>query len=120
MLVFFRPQRRLYRPLFALLVLALLWAQSIGLVHRVIHADRQAVASIVLSAVAADSSGASGDRHHHSCAAFDAATLTDSLPTPASGTQLTNNDAVPTRPPASRSWDASFIHFFLSRGPPLA
>jgi hypothetical protein len=120
MLVFFRRQRRLHRALFALLVLAMLLAQSIGLVHRIIHADRQAAAGIVLSSVAADSSGALGDRHHHSCAAFDAATLADSLPTPARCTQFTNSDAAPTLPPAFRSWDAPFIRFFSSRAPPLA
>ena len=120
MRVFFRRQPRLHRPLLALLLLALLWAQSIGLVHRIVHADRHAAASIVLSSAAADSSGVLGDQHHHSCAAFDAATLADSLPTPASCTQPTNNDATPTQSPLLRSWDASFIHFFLSRAPPLA
>ncbi|MBB5393676.1 MULTISPECIES: hypothetical protein [unclassified Herbaspirillum] len=119
----------------ALLVVSLLFAQGLGFLHGIAHAGWQggAVHSLVDEALFDEgddhrqlSSAAPGDPHasthgddpHHSCAAYDAATLSAGMhvdfPLP------------PLLPPARMlalwqafaSWDAPFVRHFSSRAPP--
>src|SRR6218665_543456 len=71
----------------ALLVLALLWAQMVGVLHRIEHMDGPtgAHASVLFGQVASESAKAVADDASpsslHSCVLFDGLCMADSLPT---------------------------------------
>ncbi|MFJ3047440.1 hypothetical protein ACIPEN_16560 [Herbaspirillum chlorophenolicum] len=119
----------------ALLVMSLLFAQGMGFLHGIAHAGWQSgtVHSLINEAWFDEgddrhqlSSAASGDKHpvahdgdlHHSCAAYDAATL--------SAVMHFDFPLPPLLPPARMlalwqafaSWDAPFVCHFSSRAPP--
>jgi hypothetical protein len=99
----------------ALLMLAMLGAQWVGLTHRVEHADWRQAASAA-SVLSSDS----GKDVTHSCTLFDAATLAFSLHTPSFIAPLLSNVRVLALWAAFSSWSAPFTCHFSSRAPPLA
>ena len=125
-----RQTERLSRSaIAALLTIALLFTQWLGLWHRVVHADRltaQNVSTTTFNTTSVarkpftrsvDGSGAD----NHSCAAFDAATLADLLDLPHPRAKAVQpGTALLALWVAFASWDAPLAHFFSSRAPPLA
>ncbi len=98
-----------------LLALALLFAQWAGLTHRIEHAQlQQAVAHASLTG------GADESRAHHSCVAFDAATVADSIHVPPFAAPLLASARVLALWTAFTSWDAPQVRHFSPRAPPLA
>lgn len=118
-----------------LLVMSLLFAQALGLVHAIAHANWQgsSVHSLVNEALfdepreatvahhaddGSDHVSAHGAEHHHSCEAYDGATLAAMM--------HFDFPALPLLPPirvlalwqAFASWDAPVNCPFLSRAPP--
>jgi hypothetical protein len=98
-----------------LLAMALLFAQWVGQHHRISHAGLQQQANVTSIA---DSSG--GNDLNHSCAAFDAATVGDSINSIPFVTPLVTSAHVLALWAAFISWDAPLITCFSSRAPPLA
>ncbi|WP_395822434.1 hypothetical protein [Collimonas sp.] len=103
-----------------LLVLALMFSQWLGLTHSIVHAaweNKQATQLTHLTSVI-EKTIEGGGKAHHSCAAFDDATLAAviySMPLnlpPVPGTH------VMAKWQAFASWDAPFACHFLSRAPP--
>ncbi|MGB6054514.1 MAG: hypothetical protein WBG17_04660 [Burkholderiaceae bacterium] len=112
-----RSRRR--QALAGLLVLALLLAQWSGFQHRIAHSGFGLAASTV-AAGGGPRIGSGGDSLHHSCLAFDAATLAVAL-----HAAVPSAPALPSRLPAPQrptfaSWDAPFVPHFLTRAPPAA
>lgn len=127
-----RPVRR--QIVVTLLVMSLLFAQALGLVHAIAHANWQGsgVHSLVDEALfdearpAATAHGVDGGEHasahdgahHHSCEAYDGATLAAMM--------HFDFPSLPLLPPmrvlalwqAFASWDAPVNCPFLSRAPP--
>lgn len=104
----------------ALVVLALLWAQVAGVLHRIEHAGglpaTHAETVFVASAGADDASSSS----LHSCVLFDGLCMADGLPTaalPVPVPQLVDAESTAV---AFVSWHSTFVGHFLSRGPPAA
>lgn len=122
-----RQQRQLSRnALAAFLVLALLFAQWAGVIHRVVHAERMAAPAKIVSAVKVFVGQApplnqseSTNQDKHSCAAFDAATLGASLPMPFACLPVLPGAAVLALWSAFISWEPPLTHFYSSRAPPL-
>jgi hypothetical protein len=103
------------------LVVALLFAQSLGLLHRIAHGG------LVVPPTAQVAAGpnllqlvASLTDANHSCAAFDAATLADNIHTAAIAVVALPNVHVLALWVAFASWTAPFTQHFLSRAPPAA
>jgi len=96
-----------------LLAMVLLCAQWMGLAHRIAHAGWQQNPDVQIQS---DRGGES----HHSCLAFDAATLADTIYTASFTTQPLPNAHVLALWIAFASWDAPFTAYFSSRAPPLA
>lgn len=112
--------RRTTRRRTAILILlaaALLFAQCSGLAHRIKHAPTPH-----------EHASSSFDEDHdddtdalHSCVAFDATTVTDTIHLPPFVAPLLANDAgVLATWAAFASWDALLVRHFSSRAPPLA
>jgi hypothetical protein len=101
------------------LILALLFAQWSGLSHRIVHADGPGKAGISAAAklFSVSASGAS-DSTHHSCAAFDAATLALPLHNAVLAAPFLPNLHVHARWTAFASRTAPFLCHFQSRAPP--
>lgn len=100
-----------------LLAVALLFAQWAGLQHRVSHARLQAhgqIAKHISYRVPVDDDSNTS----HSCAAFDAATIGDSVHLVPFVAPLLANGRWLALWAAFISWDASFFSNFSSRAPP--
>lgn len=114
--------RRTTRHSTAILILlatALLFAQCSGLAHRIKHAPaphEHAHASSSFDEDHDDDTDAL-----HSCDAFDAVTVADTIHLPPFVAPLLANDTgVLATWAAFASWDALLVHHFSSRAPPLA
>jgi hypothetical protein len=102
-----------------MLAVALLFAQWTGLKHRIFHASLQ-YQQIHASSIA-DTGDTTGDNDAgHSCAAFDAATVGDTLHILPFVTPLVSSARVLALWVAFSSWDAPLITCFSSRAPPAA
>lgn len=113
---------RRHRPLpaaAALLALALLWAQTLGLLHRVQHAPR----ATVVAAVQADDGKAAGlyahDRQSESCKLYDQLALGDAAVPTADAAPLVVGDA-PVPADASGRPAGAARHAYRARAPPLS
>lgn len=126
--------------LVTVLVMMLLFAQGLGYLHGIMHAGWQpgAVHSLIDESIfdygdsdshqgkaitQADGGGdadhaAAHDEHHHSCAAYDAATLGASVHFSFPPLPLLPPPRVLALWQAFASWDAPFICHFSSRAPP--
>jgi hypothetical protein len=100
-----------------LLAVALLFAQWAGLAHRIVHAEL--MEAHPYAAVQVDIDG-DGKADHHSCAAFDAATVADTIHLPPFIAPLVSSVRVLALWTAFLSWDAPFSLCFSSRAPPPA
>lgn len=110
----FRPARQTRRHVITLLLMAaILCAHWAGMTHRVAHAFL--AQAIVADAGAKDS----GDKAGHSCVAFDAATLADSLSLPLFPPPAPVSAAVLALWAAFDGWQAPFTPYFSSRAPPV-
>jgi hypothetical protein len=111
------------------LIVSLLFAQFAGLLHRIEHAkwlgdqessklQSKATASFISDSLFPSLSDGGKKNINHSCAAFDAATLADTLSTPGCDAvfRVTENYA-PYFVTAS-SWEAPVVHHYSSRAPP--
>jgi hypothetical protein len=104
-----------------LLVLALLFAQWLGLAHRIEHAGLQQTAMQAQARQAAAQANAGFDKSlDHSCALFDAAALATALNSPAAIPTLLPGTQVLALWVAFASWDAPFLCHFSPRAPPPA
>lgn len=104
-----------------LLVLALLFAQWLGLSHRIDHAGLAQSAQQVQASQWSLQADASHDKAmEHSCALFDAASLAAVLNSPAVSLAVLPGARVLALWLAFASWDAPFLRLFSSRAPPLA
>ncbi|MFC7298520.1 hypothetical protein [Herminiimonas aquatilis] len=112
----------------ALLIVAVLFAQWIGLRHRIEHADGadnlHSVQTVNTSASSNAGSDApaveyAGDKSH-SCALFDGMALADSAPALPFIPLLQTSVQVLALWAAHTSWDAPFLCHFSSRAPPAA
>lgn len=109
-----RPAIRSTHFAFAvMLMMAVLFAQWVGLNHGIRHAGlQQSPASF------AQIEGDEGEAQH-SCIAFDAATLADSIPLAPYLAPLLTGARVLALWIAFASWNAPFTPYFSSRAPPL-
>jgi hypothetical protein len=96
------------------LALALLFAQWAGIAHRIEHAPLHHPAQ-VFSQFDDD-----GHRHHHSCLAFDAAAVADTVCLPPFVAPLLDGAQVLALRLAFISWNAPPVRHFSSRAPPDA
>lgn len=117
--------RRNNRPCFAAVLIALvLFAQWMGLKHRIEHADvidsRHAVLQAVSHAVGADQPVEYAGDKSHSCALFDGVALADSAPPLFFQPVLQTGAKILALWAAHSSWDAPLLCHFSSRAPPQA
>lgn len=116
--------RQRLAPSALLLVVALLFAQWLGLAHRIDHArPAQAMQQVQhdVSAVQGDAATAGYDKSlEHSCALFDATVLASALHSPAMSLPVLPGTQVLALWQAFASWDAPLLLHFSSRAPPLA
>jgi hypothetical protein len=109
-----QPIAQLIRLTIALmLAIVVAFAQWAGLQHGVRHAGLQNPFALNVLAEVNESDA------HHSCIAFDAAALADSLPIAAGETPLPTGVRMSATWRALASWDAPFAHYFSSRAPPI-
>jgi hypothetical protein len=99
-----------------LLAAALLFAQWAGLSHRISHAYLQQQQALAYS-IPDDNRNGDQDMRH-SCAAFDAATVADTIPLPPFVAPLITSVRVLALWAAFISWDAPLAVYFSSRAPP--
>ncbi|MDO8306159.1 hypothetical protein [Herminiimonas sp.] len=110
----------------ALLVVVVLFAQWMGLRHRIEHADRvgtlYSAQQVMQSAEPAwsDATAAYTGDPSHSCALFDGVALADSAPVLPYTPLLQASVRVLALWAAYTSWDAPFLSHFSSRAPPRA
>lgn len=97
-----------------ILVIAVLFAQWTGLHHDIKHAG---LPSFQGSIVQVD---IGNGEVSHSCIAFDAAALADSIPLTPYVAPMLIGARVLTLWTASASWDAAVTLYFSSRAPPLS
>jgi hypothetical protein len=110
----------------ALLVIAVLFAQWMGLRHRIAHADRIDSPHVVQTVEQASSDSTpdsateyAGDKSH-SCTLFDGMALADSAPSLPFIPLLQTSVQVLALWAAHASWDAPLLCHFSSRAPPAA
>lgn len=104
------------RTIVALAVtIALLFAQWLGFAHRISHAQLQPFSVTLQQA----DDNSDGGNLHHSCAAFDAATVGDTVSIAPFVTPLLTSAQVLALWAAFISWDVPVIPWFSSRAPPL-
>lgn len=101
-----------------MLTLAMVCAHWQGLAHRIAHASQHV-------AMAGDpgmhaSSPSDTKAVPHSCLAYDAATVSPALHTPACTTAVLPAGRVLAQWAAFASWNAPFTPYFSSRAPPVA
>lgn len=116
-----RLQHAATAPVLALvLVCAVLFAQWLGLTHSIVHAaweNKQATRLTHMTSVI-ERAIEGGGKAHHSCAAFDDATLAATIySTPATLPPLPGKHLLALWQ-AFASWDAPFTCHFSSRAPP--
>jgi hypothetical protein len=114
----------------ALLAIAVLFAQWMGLRHRIEHADRidtQHVAQTLNNTSSISTTGTTPDTaaeytgdKSHSCALYDGVALADSAPALPFIPLLQTSVQVLALWAAYASWDAPFLRHFSSRAPPAA
>lgn len=103
-----------------LLALALLFAQWLGLAHRIEHAGVAQAAQQAQVDESSRQADASYDKSlNHSCSLLDAAALASVLHSPAVSLAVLPGAQVLALWVAFASWDAPFLRFFCSRAPPL-
>ncbi len=105
------------RALAILLIVVLLVAQWIGLAHRVVHGS-QGPSIRTIGKTAAAFAGQWDDRVHHSCAAFEAATIGAALASVCLAVPVVPNTHVLALWVAFASWQAPHTSHFSSRAPP--
>lgn len=116
-----RPSSSIRIVIALLTAMALLLAQWVGQNHRINHADLQQQAGIAgMTDLVADSGNNDNNDISHSCAAFDAATVGDSVNSIPFVTPLVTSTHVLALWAAFISWDAPVVTCFSSRAPPLA
>jgi hypothetical protein len=119
---------RLDRGAVVVLIVSLLFAQFVGFLHRIEHAkwlgnqesiklNSQAVGNFIFDSPP-PSRFDDKKSTNHSCAAFDAATLADTLNTLDCGTAFPGNENSASYFVATSSWKAPVFHHYLSRAPP--
>lgn len=108
-------------------MLALLFAQWLGLAHRIDHAGlaqpAQAAQSVRLAQAGQSALQTNTDYDKsldHSCALFDASALAAALNSPPVSLAIVPGAQVLALWVAFASWDAPFLRYFSSRAPPLA
>lgn len=101
-----------------ILVMTLLLAQWAGLAHRIDHAYSTGATQVLASTV--DGSGTNDASLRHSCVAFDAAAVADSLHVTAFALPIVVSAKTLALWAAFSSWDAPVVCHFSSRAPPLA
>lgn len=111
-----QQQVRLYTAV--LLVCAVLFAQWVGLAHRIEH-SALGQDDTVLSILKSDGKGALDKSVSHSCKAFDAAALGAALLNTTSAVALLTYAQVRETGATDSSWNAVFFSHFHSRAPPL-
>ncbi|HEV2611168.1 MAG TPA: hypothetical protein VGU61_12935 [Noviherbaspirillum sp.] len=115
-----RPFTSTHRILFAILMAAaLVFAQWLGLQHRIVHAGLQHSLAATLSDESAPDQSHAPDASH-SCAVFDAAAMADTMHVPPYIAPLMTSNEVLARWAAFRCWDAPLALHFSSRAPPSA
>lgn len=101
------------------LVIALLFAQWLGLAHRIDHSDlQQTIAQAQGPLLTSPSDGNIDKSLDHSCALFDGAALATALNSPAVVPAILPAAQVLALWQAYASWDAPFLCHFSSRAPP--
>jgi hypothetical protein len=114
-----QPRIRSARFVIALmLTLAMICAHWQGLAHRIAHASPHAALTGDLGKHS--SSPAHPKAVQHSCLAYDAATVSPALHTPACTAAALPAGRVLAQWAAFASWDAPFTPYFSSRAPPVA
>jgi len=104
-----------------LLVLALLFAQWLGLAHRIEHAGLALPVQQTAANLSSLQTDASYDKSlNHSCALLDAAALAAVLNSPCLNLAILPGAQVLAPWLAFASWDAPFLRHFSARAPPLA
>lgn len=101
------------------LVAALLFAQWLGLAHRIDHSGLQQTSGQAQGSLLTSPSDVNVDKSlDHSCALFDAAALATVLNSPAIVPAILPAAQVLALWQAFASWDAPFLCHFSSRAPP--
>lgn len=111
--------RQRLAPSALLLVVALLFAQWLGLAHRIEHVRPAQLAPHAAAVAQADTAGYDKSLEH-SCALFDATTLANILHSPAVSLPVLPGAQILALWVAFASWDAPVLLHFSSRAPPLA
>ncbi|MFJ2989032.1 hypothetical protein ACIPF8_14305 [Collimonas sp. NPDC087041] len=115
-----RSRRFGHAALAPLLVLTILFAQWLGLTHSIVHAaweNKQSTHLTHLTSVI-EQSIEGGGKAHHSCAAFDDATLAAAIYTVPLTLPPLPGKHVLAKWQAFASWDAPFTCHFSPRAPP--
>lgn len=112
----FRPKAQHRNAIAWLLAIAILLAQWVGLMHRIDHAPLQQTHAFA-SFVAGDDDETDA---HHSCVAFDAGAIADTIHVAPFLAHILTNTQVLALWAAFTSWDAPFIPPFSPRAPPRA
>lgn len=99
-------------------MVALLFAQWLGFAHRISHAQLQQMQQQFSAASQTDNND-DGNSVHHSCAAFDAATVGDTVCIAPFIAPLLASAQVLALWAAFISWDVPVVPWFSSRAPPL-
>jgi hypothetical protein len=101
-----------------MLTLTMVFAHWQGLAHRIAHASQHIAATA--DAANDGAGGADLKAAQHSCLAYDAATVSPALHTPACTSAAIPADRILAQWVAFESWNAPFTPYFSSRAPPLA
>lgn len=106
----------------AMLVVVVLFAQWMGVRHRIEHADQANAQRLVLAAnqITLDTAVEYTGDQLHSCTLFDGMTLADGAPALPFIPLLQTSVQVLALWAAYASWDAPVLLHFSSRAPPLA
>lgn len=116
---FFRPSfKSINAPIFLMLVAALLLVQWVGLRHRIVHAGENHGHHALVQMDVSTHQPHGDDDAEHSCVAFDAATLADSIGAVPFLAPLRSDRHTLALWLAFASWDAPFLCHFSSRAPP--
>ena len=110
------PSKHKYLAIF--LIVALLAAQWMGVVHRIVHAKGWSTSQSINNSSAPSYTVTWGDQVNHSCAAFDAAAVGSALTVPCLAVAIVPNTHVLALWVAFASWQAPHISHFSSRAPP--
>ena len=103
-----------------LLVVAILFAQWVGVVHRVVHGTGQPRGSVSAESTTVPLLPDWVSFASHSCAEFDAATVGDTMSSAVLSAPLLPNMYEIAQRVAFSSWTVPFLCRFSSRAPPQA